>query len=357
MLLEIIKQRIKADGFITIHDFMSLALLHSDYGYYSHGDHFGVRGDFITAPEISQIFGELIGLWCLDCWQKLGEPQPFNIIELGPGRGTLMSDLMRATNIVPKFQEHLHIHLVDTNRAMRHVQEDLLQNWSVQWIKDLKEIKLNGPFILIANEFFDALPIRQFYRTLQGWLEQVIICDDDKLNFDFVESKDTNLIKIFYEDENFPIGSCVEVSPSSYEYLLYIKHLLNQYNGAALFIDYGYIKGYGNSLQAVSQHKYVDLLFNPGQVDLTAHVNFGAFTKIALEHNLQIYGPTTQGMWLNKLGLPIRAENILKKASLKEAEQIKIACYRLTDPSQMGSLFKVLALSRDYLLLEGFDKK
>lgn len=351
-------RRILLDGPLSVAAFMAEALGHPRFGYYMRQDPFGVSGDFTTAPEISQMFGELVGLWCIDTWARLGGPAPFHLVELGPGRGTLMQDALRAASVVPAFRTAAQVHLVETSPTLRARQRQTLGDLPVTWHDRLEDVP-EGPTLIVANEFFDALPIRQIQKTSHGWFERLVDIDpaaqntDDPPRFRFVleafGSSGARLIPASLRDA--PEGSVVEVSPASQAVARLIGERLAAHPGAALVIDYGYAHGpaVGDTLQALRKHAYAPVLESPGEADLTAHVDFAAIAAAAREGGSQggadSFGPVDQGEWLVRLGIQPRAAGLKRNATPKQAADIDSALNRLIANDQMGTLFKALALA------------
>lgn len=309
--------------------------------YYGKGDPFGADGDFITAPEISQMFGELVGLWLADLWLRNGSGDSVNLVELGPGRGSLMADVLRAT---AKFGFAPSVHFVETSEALRSVQlrnvPDSVHHDSVDTLPK------TGPLLVIANEFFDALPIRQFVTTHSGWRERVVVRERGS---NFVSMPGTRAVdhQIPAEIRNAPNHSIYETSPDMSEILFALSRRLTEQGGAILIVDYGYVlSGLGSTLQAVKAHDYADPFANPGEHDLTAHVNFPEIVNLALMQDLRVSGPVEQGCWLQALGIDMRAQQ-LAAATPERAKDVQEMRGRLVEPAQMGTLFKVLALSSE----------
>ena len=338
---EIMARRIRATGPLTVAEFMAEALSHPTYGYYTTRDPFGVAGDFITAPEISQIFGELIGLWCADCWDRMGRPDPVLLVELGPGRGTLMSDALRVAKALPGFREAIRLHLVETSPTLRKIQAERLSGNSPIWHDDIGSLP-EGPMFLIANEFLDALPIRQYQRGPQGWHERRVGLDETgglAFKLDAQPSLPSHLKAGFLED-------LWEICSPALAVVGEIGERLNRHPGAALFIDYGYFPdGVGDTLQAVRSHRPQGVLEAPGEADLTAHVDFASVAVAAVRAGAESHGPVTQGEFLSRLGAAQRAAKLLERANPRQAKDIESACRRLIAPDEMGTLFKVLALT------------
>ncbi len=334
-------ERIWMDGPISIARFMAEAMGHPEWGYYISRDPLGRTGDFITAPEVSQMFGELIGLWCANRWQALGAPNPFNFVELGPGRGTLMADALRAAAAMPGFTRASKIHLVETSPILRGAQQRALANIKVQWHGHIADLP-PGPSIAVANEFFDTLPIRQFQRKDDGWHERMVaICGEQlRLQLDPAVIPSTPLPKAV---QSAPRNAIFEVSPARAAAMSELSQHLLEHGGAGLIIDYGHEHSApGDTLQAMRAHEYVDPLAHPGQADLTAHVDFQALaeaTSGAVNH-----GPVGQGAFLEQLGITTRAEILQRRATTTQREAINAALHRLTSQDQMGELFKVMAI-------------
>lgn len=356
-LARLLARRIVLDGPLTVSAFMAEALGHPRLGYYSRQDPFGAGGDFTTAPEISQMFGELVGLWCVDSWARLGGPAPFHLVELGPGRGTLMRDALRAAAVVPEFRAAVTLHLVETSPTLRARQRDtlapLLGDGAIHWHDHLAQVP-EGPTLLVANEFFDALPIRQVQKTNHGWFERLVDLDpagtEEAPRFRFVleafGSSGNRLVPDALRD-GAAEGAVVEVSPASLAVARVIGERLAAHPGAALLIDYGYGHGpaVGDTLQALRRHAYAPVLEDPGEADLTAHVDFAALAAAARAAGAEAFGTVDQGDWLTALGIRQRAAILSAKATPAQAADIRSALARLVEPEQMGRLFKLLALA------------
>lgn len=335
--------RIAATGAVSIAGFMEIALT-GPGGYYTGDDPLGRSGDFITAPEISQMFGELIGLWCVDTWTRLGKPAPFNLIELGPGRGTLMADALRAAKLAPDFLAALCLHLVEVNAALIAAQAERLAAFNPVWHKTLDNLP-QGPTIFIANEFFDALPIHQFEMTGDGWRERVVIRRDGGFSF-ALAAPGPALSLLRPAHRQAKSGDIAEVSPVSLEIATKIASHLRRFSGAMLAIDYGPAQSaHGASLQAVKDHRFHDPLQDIGAADLTAHVDFAALADTARLQGLRVFGPVRQGDFLRALGIETRAAQLKAAAAETLRAEIDTACNRLIDEAEMGKLFKALAFA------------
>ena len=346
-LEELLARRIRTQGPLTVAEFMAEAVGHPEYGYYATRDPLGRRGDFTTAPEISQVFGELIGLWCVDLWDRAGRPTPFVLAELGPGRGTLMADALRAARIVPEFVTALRLHLVETSPVLRQAQHRVLKAFGPVWHDSIASLP-HGPCLLVANEFLDALPIRQLVKTETGWHEKLIglSAEADSLAFALSPGPAPSAALVPAELQAARPGSVCEISPASLAVADTIARRVVAEGGAALIIDYGHVKrGCGDTLQAVRRHQRHDPLDDPGEADLTAHVDFAALAEIAAADGATIWGPVTQGHFLQGLGIAARVERLLAGATPGQAADIGTACRRLIDPAEMGTLFKVLCIA------------
>lgn len=336
MLFETLKQRIEAAGPLCLSDYMVACVGH----YYATRDPFGAAGDFTTAPEISQIFGELIGAWAADLWMQMGKPAPFTLAEAGPGRGTLMADGLRATQNVQGFQEAAQLHLIETSPHLRATQEENLSAYNPHWHDDLGGLPSDVPVILIANELLDALPIEQFLFTGGQWHRRRIGLDDaGTLVWVTGEAVEINTPGTPEE------GDIWEDSPARTAWVQQLADRISAQGGAALLIDYGHAKsGLGDTLQALSKHKFVDALSLCGESDLTSHVDFESLAAAVEGKNVDVFGVATQGAFLEELGIRMRGQALAAHASSAQQAEIGAAIRRLTAPDGMGKLFKVLAM-------------
>jgi NADH dehydrogenase [ubiquinone] 1 alpha subcomplex assembly factor 7 len=337
---------IAAQGPISVAQFMTLALHDPDYGYYATRDPLGARGDFVTAPEITQMFGELLGLWAAQCWHDQGKPSPVHLVELGPGRGTLMADALRAARLMPQFREAIEVVMVESNPVLEAVQRKALADCgvAVRWCGRFEETLGERPLFLLANEFFDALPIRQYVKTERGWCERMVMLDTNGAPA-FALSPTPSLVAIPPERGLAPDGAVYEISPPATALVEEIARIVAHKGGAALIVDYGYGNdpGFGETLQAVGAHAFKPLLDDPGAVDLSAHVDFGALAQTARDAGAATFGPIGQGDFLDALGIRARAEQLAAR-NPNAAETIFTGIDRLIDADQMGTLFKVLAI-------------
>ena len=354
-LLALIKGIVETNGPLTVAGYMELALQHPEFGYYRKKEAIGHDGDFITAPEISQMFGEMLGLWCADLWRRMGSPEKFALLELGPGRGTLMQDALRASAKIPGFHQAMQLYLAETNAALRKLQEEKLAEHLPVYIGDISELP-PLPLIAVANEFFDALPIRQFEKTFQGWCERMVTFENGKLAFMMkpLDPMFMQMIPSQFAEAN--PGTVYEACLPGMALARNLAQHIVRHGGVMLVIDYGYAEPSGApTLQAVSNHQFASVLTRPGEVDLTAHVDFGRLRSIAHGQNAAISGPVGQGEFLQSLGIELRAVQLKQRATPQQAKDIDSALQRLIDPSQMGVLFKVMAIASPQLNdLDGF---
>jgi NADH dehydrogenase [ubiquinone] 1 alpha subcomplex assembly factor 7 len=340
-LAQLLVERIHEGGPISVADYMAECLLHPVHGYYTTRDPFGVAGDFTTAPEISQMFGELVGLALAQAWLDQGSPTPFTLAELGPGRGTLMADILRATTAVPGFQAAAQVVLVEASPVLRRKQQATISrvhDLGLRWIEATGDLP-EQPLFLVANEFFDALPIHQYQFQNGLWHERLIGLKDGVLAFGLAErgQKATSTLASRQQDE----GLIIEEGRIARFLMRQVHHRLHHHGGLALVIDYGGWRSRGDTLQALRAHAYDDPLAHPGEADLTAHVDFEPLTALGMAHAY-----TTQGEFLKALGIDARAARLARNLAGDALESHLAAHRRLTHPEEMGSLFKVLALTR-----------
>lgn len=353
-LIDRLQLIIRSEGPLGIDRYMADALGHPTFGYYMRQDPFGVAGDFVTAPEISQMYGELIGIWCAAVWQEMGAPSAFRLVELGPGRGTLMSDLMRACAAVSGFSDAAAIDLVEISPALRRMQQDVLRRRAT-WRQRFEEVP-DGPLIVIASEFFDALPVRQFVRTERGWCERMVDLDPaaplTAPALRFVLSPDPlpdpSILPPAVREA--PVGAVAEVSPARAAAAEAVGARIAAFGGAMLVLDYGHDQsGAGDTLQAIRRHTYHDILREPGMADLTAHVDFEALARAANLGGAAAWRPVSQREFLLALGIEARAERLRQNATESQQSAIEAAQHRLTDPDEMGSLFLASAITHPSL--------
>jgi NADH dehydrogenase [ubiquinone] 1 alpha subcomplex assembly factor 7 len=343
-----IAKQIETAGPISVAEYMR----NSNEDYYNYCNPFGVKGDFVTAPEISQMFGELVGIWLADIWLRSGRPSRCHFVELGPGRGTLAADCLRT---MEKFGLFPTIHLVEQSEALRDKQITLLPE--AHFHDSIDDLPDDGLLLIVANEFFDALPVRQMVSTHAGWRERVVARGKTDC---FIAMPGAMVVDhmVPLEFRDAPNGSIFETSPAASNFMYEIAARLGRQGGILLIIDYGYAEpGMGSTLQAVQDHMFVEPFENPGKVDLSAHVNFLELSNLAKMRNLQVFGPSDQGGWLEALGINQRTARLVE-TNPDHAEELIAARNRLVESDQMGNLFKVMAVaSIDAPIPEGFDAK
>jgi NADH dehydrogenase [ubiquinone] 1 alpha subcomplex assembly factor 7 len=339
-----IKEMIAADGPMTIDRYMTLCLAHPRDGYYMARMPLGRQGDFITAPEVSQIFGELIGVWCVAAWELMGQPDPVRLVELGPGRGTLIADLLRASRIAPRFAGAIGVHLVEFSPALAAMQHQTLAAAAdrITWHQRLDEIPA-GPMILIANEFFDAIAIRQLQRMGERWHERVV-------GLDASGSLALGLAPDPVADDLVPVwarhafdGAVVELAPERCRLAEAIGTRLAEAPSVSLIIDYGHLaSAAGDTLQAVAHHRRADLLAHPGEADITSHVDFAALGACLRQAGAAVYSAMDQASFLAAMGLTARVAALERGQPADTRATIAKGAARLAAADQMGHLFKVL---------------
>lgn len=354
-----IRAIIEAEGPLPVSRYMALCLSDPRHGYYATRDPLGAAGDFTTAPEISQMFGELIGLWCAEVWRAMNSPQQIHLVELGPGRGTLMSDLLRAAKTVPDFVKAAGVHLVETSPVLTQRQKEMLTSAGVKisWHESVNDLP-DGPLIVIANEFVDALPIDQFVKTKDGWREQRVGMVEGKLAFGIDPAPVPGI------DESLPprLRKAFEGSVLERRDLGPVREIaarVAKSGGAALIVDYGHRRTtLAHTLQAVRAHEFADPLELPGETDLTSLVDFEALATVAKKSGAKNYGPISQGAFLRRLGIEPRAQRLKQNADAKTRGDIDAALARLIGeaPRQMGELFKAFSFAHPKLATPpGFD--
>lgn len=341
-LAALIAARIRAQGPLSLADYMADCLLHPEHGYYATRDPFGRGGDFITAPEISQMFGELLGLALAQAWLDQGAPRPFVLAEAGPGRGTLMADVLRATRAVPGFAAAARVVLVEASATLRGVQARTLAAHAPVWVDHVTQLP-QGPLFLLANEFFDALPIRQFVRAAEGWSETVVgLGAGDALVFGRTAPAPLAALEARLADTRE--GDVVEICPAAAPIVADVAARIVAHGGAAILVDYGGWGSRGDTFQAMAGHAYTNPLARPGEADLTAHVDFAALAQAAAAARAAVTALIPQGDLLTRLGLPARAARLAQNLPDDRRAAHLAATRRLTDPAEMGNLFKALAI-------------
>ena len=351
-LPELIDMQIRTNGPMSVATYMGLCLTHPTKGYYRSADPLGVAGDFVTAPEISQMFGELLGFFFVNLWQQMGSPKDFTLLELGPGRGTLMADMLRVACRAEGFRDALDLRLFETNPTLISEQNARLEPYDPRWIDSFEKVG-PGPLLVVANEFFDALPIRQFVRMADGWHERMVGLSDGHRSFGL---NPTPIPVSAMPDAvaNAEINAVYEVGLANSEVMKRLAGIASTQGGAVLAIDYGYSRTQtGETLQGVRRHAYTDVLDAPGEVDLSAHVDFEALGNVAASAGLTVQPLATQGQLLTRLGITERAK-ALSAANPGSAGDIATARARLTAPEQMGNLFKAFCAHSPGLQPMGF---
>ncbi len=335
------------EGPVDIARYMALCLYDPAHGAYAARNPVGEAGDFVTAPEISQTFGEMCGLWVVQSWHNLGRPARPRLVELGPGRGTLMRDGLRAIGAAAKkFFVDAEVVLVERSPALAALQREALKDApvSVRWVESFDKIAPDRPLFLVANEFFDCLPIRQYVKAAQGWAEKMVTAKDGALSFALAAAPGlAAVLPPAYAEA--PEGAVYESSPAAAAIIEDVARMLAAKGGAALVFDYGYDRpSFAGTLQAVRRHEKVDVLAAPGDSDLSAHVDFAALKAAAKRAGAAAFGPKEQGDLLISLGIEVRAQRLML-ANPKAAPAIAAAVKRLVADDQMGILFKALALT------------
>ncbi len=358
-LLSEIRKLIKSSGPMPVWRYMELCLMHPEHGYYVSRDPLGREGDFTTAPEVSQMFGELLGLWAASVWRAIGQPPLLRLIELGPGRGTMMADALRALRVLPPLYQSITIHMVEVNPVLREKQRQTLSGVrNVTWHDSIDDV-LEGPAVIFANEYFDVLPIHQMVKRESGWHERTVEIDSNgKLVFGQA-SEPTPRFDVLLPPlvRAAPVGAIFEWRPD--KEIMKIARRVREQDGAAVIIDYGHLRSdVGDTFQAIARHSFTDPLMNPGQADVTAHVDFQALARASEDLGARVHGPQTQGDFLRRLGVEARAATLMAKATPEASADIDSALKRLTDSGRggMGSMFKVIGISQpDLVSLAGLS--
>ena len=328
---------------IPLDRFINIALYDKKFGYYMKKNPFGKKGDFITAPLISNLFSEMIAVWCVAFWEHLGKPNKILLVELGPGDGTLCKDLIKTFKKFKEFYNSLEINLFEISNKLKKIQKIKINSKKVKWIKKIEEINY-GPVIFFGNEFFDALPIKQICKKKNNFFEKYVALTTNEKNIKFLHKKaNNNLIKCIKDLNLISIGDTIEYPLEALKFLKQISKKINKFDGGLLTIDYGYtLKKNQNTLQAVKKHNYLDIFFKPGHSDITSHINFKLFSKSLSENNLAVKKITTQSEFLKKVGILERADILSKKMTFKEKANMFYRLKRLIDPKEMGDHFKVI---------------
>ena len=346
ILREKIHNIIIENGPISIASFMEISLSDKKYGYYRKKMPLGSKGDFVTSPDISQIFGEIIGIWILDIWIKLKEPNNFQIVDLGGGRGTLLKDINRV--LKNKIKNFIFI---DINEELIKLQKKTLRDAShFEEINDIPK----KPTIFIGNEFLDTFPVHQFIKKNNYWKEVCVNSDKKKLFFSYETTKLSKKL-ISSNFDNLKEDSIIEINFKVREIINNISNFIKKNSGAAIFFDYGYLDGHGDSFQGIKDNKPINPLSDPGFVDLTSHVNFKDIKLQAEKNNINFYGPNTQSLFLEEMGAIQRLRILERNAKDHQRKDLRIGLNRLMNDKEMGNLFKVIAFSsKNFPSLEGF---
>ena len=341
---------------ITLDQFINIALYDKKFGYYMRKNPFGERGDFITSPLISNLFGEMLAIWCVAFWEYIGKPKKILLVELGPGDGSLCKDLLKTFKQFKNFYNSLEINLLEISGKLKAIQRTKINNRKVRWIKKIKEINY-GPIIFLGNEFFDGLPIKQIYKKKKLFFEKFVALSNDNKKIRFVHKKANNSLIKRIEDLNLnSIGNTIEYPVVALKFLEDIAKKINKFDGGLLTFDYGSTsKKNQNTLQSVKKHRYTDLFLDPSHSDITSHINFKLFHKILKKNHLNVKKIITQNEFLKKIGILERANILSKKMTFKEKANMFYRLKRLLDYREMGGLFKVIfAQKKDRKFSLGF---
>ena len=338
-LIKILKEKKS----IPLDQFINISLYDKKFGYYMKKNPFGKRGDFITSPLVSNLFGEMLAIWCVAFWEHIGKPRKILLVELGPGDGSLCKVLLRTFKQFKNFYNSLEINLLEISDKLKTIQKVKINNKKVKWIKKIKEINC-GPVIFLGNEFFDALPIKQIYKKKKLFFEKYVALSNDNKKVKFLHKKANNsLIKRIQNLNLISVGNTIEYPLVALKFLEAIAKKIKELDGGLLTFDYGYnTKKNQNTLQSVKKHKYTNLFSMPHHSDITSHLNFKLFHKILKKNNLNVEKITTQNEFLKKIGILERANILSKKMTFKEKANMYYRLKKLIDSREMGNLFKVL---------------
>ncbi|HJO77415.1 MAG TPA: SAM-dependent methyltransferase [Pelagibacteraceae bacterium] len=328
---------------IPLDQFINISLYDKKFGYYMKKNPFGKEGDFVTSPLVSNLFGEMLAIWCVAFWEHIGKPRKILLVELGPGDGTLCKDLLKTFRQFKNFYNSLEINLLEVSYKLKTIQKVKIDNRKVKWIKKINEINC-GPVIFLGNEFFDALPIKQIYKKKGLFFEKYVALSNDNKKIRFLHKKANNgLIKHIQDLNLISTGNTIEYPIEALKFLEAIAKKINKFDGGLLTFDYGYIaKKNQNTLQSVKKHRYTNPLIKPGHSDITSHINFKLFHKILKKNNLNVKKITTQSEFLKKIGILERANILSKKMTFREKANMFYRLKRLLDYREMGNFFKVL---------------
>ena len=328
---------------IPLDQFINISLYNKKFGYYMTKNPFGEQGDFVTAPLISNLFGEMLAVWCVAFWEHIGKPKKILLVELGPGDGTLCKDLLKSFKQFKNFYSSLEIYLLEISNKLKKIQKNKINNKKVTWIKNIKEIN-HGPVMFIANEFFDSLPIKQIYKKKKLFLEKHVALSNDNKKIRFLHKKANNsLIKRIQKLNLIADGDTIEYPLEAIKFLNSVAKKIEKFDGGMLTFDYGYTKNKNqNTLQSIQKHKYTNIFSKPHQLDITSHLNFKLFHQILKKNKLNVEKITPQNEFLKKIGILERANILSRKMTFKQKANMFYRLKRLLDNKEMGSLFKVL---------------
>ena len=328
---------------IPLDQFINVALYDKKFGYYNKKNPFGRGGDFITSPLISNLFGEMLAIWCVAFWENIGKPKKILLVELGPGDGSLCKDLLKTFEQFKNFYNSLEINLLEISDLLIKIQKVKINNKKVKWIKKINEINY-GPVIFVGNEFFDALPIKQIYKKKKLFFEKHVTLSNDNKEIRFLHKKaSSNLIKHIQKLNLISVGNIIEYPIEALKFLEAIAKKINNFDGGLLTFDYGYTKKINqDTLQSVKKHKHINLFYKPSFSDITSHINFELFHKILINNNLNVKKVIDQNEFLQKIGILERANILSEKMTFKAKANMFYRLKRLLDPKEMGNLFKVI---------------
>ena len=328
---------------IPLDQFINVALYDKKFGYYNKKNPFGKGGDFITSPLISNLFGEMLAIWCVAFWENIGKPKKILLVELGPGDGSLCKDLLKTFKQFKNFYNSLEINLLEISDLLIKIQKVKINNKKVKWIKKINEINY-GPVIFVGNEFFDALPIKQIYKKKKLFLEKHVTLSNDNKKIRFLHKKaSSNLIKHIQKLNLISVGNIIEYPIEALKFLEAIAKKINNFDGGLLTFDYGYTKKINqDTLQSVKKHKHINLFYKPSLSDITSHINFELFHKILINNNLNVKKVIDQNEFLQKIGILERANILSEKMTFKAKADMFYRLKRLLAHKEMGSLFKVI---------------
>lgn len=328
---------------IPLDQFINISLYDKKLGYYMKKNPFGKDGDFITSPLISNLFGEMLAIWCVAFWEYIGKPKKILLVELGPGDGTLCKDLLKTFRQFKNFYNSLEINLLEISDKLKTIQKANINDRKVKWIKRTKEINW-GPVIFLGNEFFDGLPLKQIYKKKKLFFEKYVALSNNNKKIKFLHRRaNNNLIKRIQDLNLISTGNTIEYPIVALKFLEAIAKKIDKFDGGLLIFDYGYtVKKNQNTLQSVKKHRYTDLFSAPSHSDITSHINFKLFHKILKKNNLNVKKITTQNEFLKKIGILERADILSKKMTFREKANMFYRLKRLLDYREMGDLFKVL---------------